>query len=128
MFALHGLTQSAADFIFEFCDEAGFVILPAMEPACVLLTREDRNPHLPPAICEGADVIVVHDGFELAAALDGGLSAWQSYRDAIKRKLLDGLNSGPPIPYTEEMLHEKKAALIRNHQKKGPSDKEPRAR
>src|SRR5262249_2048967 len=47
MFVMRGITSAITDFIFEFAHAAGCVILPAMEPACVLLPREGMAEHLP---------------------------------------------------------------------------------
>jgi antitoxin ParD1/3/4 len=34
-------------------------------------------------------------------------------RQELDAKLLEGINSGPPIPYSDELFREKKEALIR---------------
>src|SRR4051812_31167185 len=47
MFALRGSSDAIGAFIFEFARAVGCVIFPAMEPACVLVPREDLAAHLP---------------------------------------------------------------------------------
>jgi hypothetical protein len=83
MFALRALTDSVANFMFEFTRAAGWVLLPAMEPACILLVSEEQSKHLPEDLSADRQVIVVSSGGELAAALDGGYDSWRAYRDRV---------------------------------------------
>lgn len=83
MFAIRGMSQSVVDFIFKFCEASGCVMLPAMEPAYVLLASQDLANHLPSGIVNRFQQIVVKDGAELMAALCGGFKGWQAYRDQI---------------------------------------------
>src|SRR4051812_37181756 len=48
MFALRGLSEAIADFIFRFARDTRCVLLPAMEPSCVLLTDAGQIADLPP--------------------------------------------------------------------------------
>lgn len=83
MFALRGISDAIGDFIFRFTQAAGCVLLPAMEPACVLLTEESQSQHLPPDMHADFQVIAIASGAELLAALEGGYDTWRAYRDQI---------------------------------------------
>ena len=83
MFALRGLSDAIGSFIFEFSRAAGCVIFPAMEPACVLLPREDLAAHLPADLGGDFQRIPVTSADELLAALDGGYDGWRAYRDRV---------------------------------------------
>ncbi len=83
MFALRGISDGIGDFIFGFTRAAGCVLLPAMEPVCVLLTDEDQSQHLPSGMRGDFRVIVISNGAELLAALEGGYDTWRAYRDRI---------------------------------------------
>ena len=85
MFVLRGISDSVASFVFEFSRAAGCVVFPAMEPACVLLPREDLAAHLPADLGEKFQRIPVGSGAELLAALNGGYDAWRAYRDHVVR-------------------------------------------
>ena len=85
MFALRGISDAVATFILEFARASGCVIIPAMEPPCVLIPSEDLAVHLPSDLAAKMDHIVVNTGPELAAALNGGLNSWQAYRDKVRR-------------------------------------------
>jgi hypothetical protein len=85
MFALRGFSDAIGSFIFEFSRAAGCVIFPAMEPACVLLPREDLAAHLPADLSEDFQRIPVCSGHELLAALNGGYDAWRAYRAHVLR-------------------------------------------
>ena len=54
-----------------------------MEPACVLLPREDLAAHLPTDLGDDFPRIPVASGAELLAALNGGYDAWRAYRDHV---------------------------------------------
>ena len=86
MFALRGFGAMIGTFIFEFSRAAGSAIFPAMEPACVLLPRDDLAVHLPASVTEKFKQIPVANGEELLAALSGGYDAWRVYRDHIISK------------------------------------------
>jgi hypothetical protein len=86
MFALRGQSEAIASFIFEFSRAAGCVIFPTMEPASVLLPREDLAAHLPPVVNADFRSIPVANGAELLAALDGGYDAWRAYRDQVSSR------------------------------------------
>ena len=77
MFALRGLDEVTADFIFRFCHAAGFVCVAATDPPCALLTDLSQAEHVPDDL--GSDAIPIADGRELLAALDGGYEAWRRY-------------------------------------------------
>jgi hypothetical protein len=94
MFALRGMTDSIGTFIVGFSRAAGCVIIPAMEPPCILLPREDLAAQLPNDLTEKMDQIIVIDGSELIAALKGGHAAWQAYRDQVVRKAGGGPEGG----------------------------------
>ena len=85
MFALRGYSDAIGSFIFEFSRAAGCVIFPAMEPACVLLPREDLAAHLPADLGGDFQRIPVSSGRELLAALNGGYDTWRAYRDHVLR-------------------------------------------
>jgi hypothetical protein len=93
MFALRGCGEAIADFIFRFSGAAGCVIFPAMEPACVLLPREDLAAHLPADLGDDFRRIPVASGAELRAALSGGHDAWRAYRDHVMRVAGDDASS-----------------------------------
>ncbi len=86
MIVLHGISPAICDFIFEFGRAANCAILPAMEPACVLLSREDLARHLPASLTDNCQQVVVADGAEVRAALGGGYAAWRAYRDHVVRQ------------------------------------------
>ena len=83
MFALRGISDAIGDFIFRFTRAAGCVLLPAMEPACALLTDESQAQHLPPHMRDDVQVITISSAAELLAALEGGYETWRSYRERI---------------------------------------------
>ena len=83
MFALRGLSDAIGAFVFEFSRAGGCVIFPAMEPACVLMPREDLAAHLPTDLGDDVQRIQVSSGAELLAALNGGYDAWRAYRDQV---------------------------------------------
>jgi hypothetical protein len=85
MLALRGFSNSIGDFVFEFSSAAGFVIFPAMEPACVLIPGGDLAAHLPADLGDDFQRIPVSSGAELLAALNGGYEAWRAYRDHALR-------------------------------------------
>lgn len=72
MFAVRGFSDAIAAFIFEFSRAAGCVIFPAMEPACVIIPREDLMAHLPTDLGGEFQRVEIASGAELLAALDGG--------------------------------------------------------
>ena len=91
MFALRGMSEEIGRFIFEFTQAAGFVLMPAMEPACVLLTDESQRPDLPADLEADFQIIPISSGPELLAALDGGFDTWRAYRDQVVRdEMTDG--------------------------------------
>ena len=81
MFALRGLDEVTADFIFRFCHAAGFVCVAATDPPCVLLTDPAQMADLPDDLA--SDAIPIANGRELLAALDGGYEAWRRYVEQI---------------------------------------------
>ena len=83
MFALRGISDAIGDFMFRFSRAAGCVLLPAMEPPCVLLTDESQSQHLPSGMSDDFQVITISSGAELLAALEGGYDSWRAYRDRI---------------------------------------------
>jgi hypothetical protein len=83
MFALRGISDAIGDFIFRFTRASGGVLLPAMEPACVLLTNESQAQHLPSDMRDDFQVITISSGAELLAALEGGYDTWRAYRDRV---------------------------------------------
>jgi hypothetical protein len=93
MFALRGFSEAIGAFVFEFSRAAGCVIFPAMEPACVLLPRDDLAAHLPTGLGEDFQRIPVASGAELLAALNGGYDSWRAYRDHVLR-VSDGSPAG----------------------------------
>jgi hypothetical protein len=93
MFALRGFSGAIGEFVFEFSRAAGCVIFPAMEPACVLLPRDDLVSHLPTDLGEKFRRIPVASGPELLAALKGGYDSWRAYRDHVL-SVLDGGQAG----------------------------------
>lgn len=93
-FALRGLSDAIGAFIFEFARAAGCVIIPAMKPACVLLTRDDLAGHLPAHLRDDFQQIPIASGAELLVALEGGHDAWQAYRDHVLRTSGGGPPSG----------------------------------
>ena len=93
MFALRGFSEAIGEFVFEFSRAAGCVIFPAMEPACVLLPRDDLAAHLPTDLGENFQRILVASGPELLAALNGGYVSWRAYRDHVLR-VSDGAQAG----------------------------------
>jgi hypothetical protein len=96
MLALHGISDGVGAFIFEFARSGGCVIFPAMEPACVLLPREDLAAHLPDDLGHDFQRIPVTSGAEVLAALKGGYDAWRAYRDKIV-----GMPGGKPATEAE---------------------------
>jgi len=86
MIALRGSSEPIGDFIFDFSRAAGCVIFPAMQPACVLIPREDLVTHMPANAIEGREQIFVASGGEVLAALSGGYAAWRVYRDRVVRQ------------------------------------------
>ncbi len=76
---------------------SGCVIVPAMEPACVLLPRDDLAAHLPADLTDGREQINVGSGPEVLAALRGGYESWKAYRDQVVRP-----PDNPPAPYTRQ--------------------------
>jgi hypothetical protein len=94
MFALRGVSSSIGNFIFEFTRAAVCVLLPAMEPACVLLTSEHQSEHLPSGMADDFQVIVISEGAELLAALEGGYETWRAYRDRIVQRSPGGDTEG----------------------------------
>jgi hypothetical protein len=85
MFALGELSEAIASFIFEFSRAAGCVIVPPMEPPCVLLPREDLAAHLPAAMGNALRPIPVASGAELLVAPNGGYDGGRAYRDHVVR-------------------------------------------
>ncbi|HEY1171104.1 MAG TPA: hypothetical protein VGH19_07055 [Verrucomicrobiae bacterium] len=83
MFALRGTSEPIGNFIFEFTRASGCVLLPAMDPPCILLTDEAQERHLPPNLLENFQIIPISNGSELLAALEGGLDTWRAYRDRV---------------------------------------------
>jgi hypothetical protein len=83
MFALRGISDAIGDFIFDFTRAAGFALLPAMDPVCVLLTDQKQRPHLPAGMSDEFQVIVISSGAELLAALEGGYETWLAYRNRV---------------------------------------------
>jgi hypothetical protein len=83
LFAHCGISDAIGDFILRFARAAGCVLLPAMKPACALLTDESQSQHLPPVMRAGFQVITISSGAELVAALEGGYDTWRAYRDRI---------------------------------------------
>lgn len=83
MFVLRGISDAIGDFMFRFTRAAGCVLLPAMEPACVLLTDENQSQHLPPDMLADFQVITISSRAELLAALAGGYDTWRAHRDRI---------------------------------------------
>jgi hypothetical protein len=94
MFALRGVSSSVGDFIFEFTRAANCVLLPAMEPACVLLTHEHQSEHLPRGMSDDFQVMVISSGAELLAALEGGYETWRAYRDQVVQRHPGGTTDG----------------------------------
>jgi hypothetical protein len=90
MFAIRGISNALGDFIFRFSRAAGCVLLPAMDPACVLLTDQSQSQHLPAGMSDGFQVIPISSGAELLAALEGGYDTWRAYRDKIVGGSADG--------------------------------------
>jgi hypothetical protein len=93
MFALRGISNAIGDFIFEFARAAGCVLLPAMKPACVLLTAPNQSRHLPSGMGDDFQVMVISNGAELLAALRGGYETWRAYRDQV----VGGSKAGPAV-------------------------------
>jgi len=94
MFALRGFSGTIGAFVFEFSRAAGCVIFPAMEPACVLLPREDLAGHLPTDLGEDFQHIPITNGAELIVSLNGGYDSWRAYRDHLLRVSADGPAGG----------------------------------
>src|SRR3954470_24523097 len=93
MFALREFSEAIAAFILDFSRAAGCAIFPAMEPACVLLPREDLAAHLPTDLGEKFQRIPIASGAELLATLNGGYDSWRGYRYQVLR-VSDGGPSG----------------------------------
>ncbi|HID74465.1 MAG TPA: hypothetical protein EYP56_00535 [Planctomycetaceae bacterium] len=83
MFALRGLSDEIAEFMYEFSKAAGSVMFPAMEPPCVLIPREDLVAHLPQDLADECARIPIADAKELHAALIGGYDSWRAFRDQV---------------------------------------------
>jgi hypothetical protein len=94
MFALRGASSSVGEFIFKFTRAANCVLLPAMKPACVLLTDGRQSEHLPPGMSDDFQVITVSSGAELLAALKGGYESWRAYRDRVVQRDSGGGTEG----------------------------------
>lgn len=92
MFALRGTSELIGNFMFEFTRASDCVLLPAMDPPCILLTDTDQERHLPPDLVENFQVIPISNGAELLAALEGGLDTWRAYRDRV----IGGSNDSSP--------------------------------
>ena len=90
MFVIRGMSTAIGAFIFEFSRAAGCVIFPAMEPACVLLPREDLASHLPADLGDDFQRVPVGNAGELLAALNGGYDSWLAYRDQVVRSFGNG--------------------------------------
>ena len=95
MFSLRGISDAVGGFIFSFTRAAGFVLVPAMEPASVLLTNESQAQHLAPDLANDLQVIVISSGAEVLAALQGGYDSWRAYRDRVVGQSESG-SSGEP--------------------------------
>ncbi len=83
MFALRGLSDEIARFIYEFSRAAGSVLFPAMEPPCVLIPRHDLAAHLPQDLSDEFARVPIASHKELYAALNGGYDAWRAYVDRV---------------------------------------------
>jgi hypothetical protein len=86
---LREISDAVGAFIFEFAGAAGSVVLPAMEPACVLLPREDLAADLPADVSESFQPIPIASGAELIEALKGGYDSWRAFRDRVVRESSD---------------------------------------
>jgi hypothetical protein len=80
MFALRGFSEAIVTFVFEFSRAAECVILPTMEPASVLLPRDDLEAHLPTDLVKEFQPIAITSDTELLAFLTGGYDSWRAYR------------------------------------------------
>ena len=89
MFALRGTGGCIGDFIYRFTKAAGCVLLPAMEPACVVLTDEGQSRHLPSDMADDFQIIAVSGGAELLSVLDGGYEGWRAYRNNVAGRAAD---------------------------------------
>jgi hypothetical protein len=90
MFVLRGISDAVGDFMFRFTRASGCVLMPAMQPVCVLLTQENQEQHLPSGMRDDFQVITISSGAELLAALEGGYDTWRAYRDRIIGAATDG--------------------------------------
>ena len=88
MIVLRGLSDAIAGFVFEFSRAGGCVVIPAMDPPCVLIPRDDLASHLPADF--DFNRIPVAGGGEVLAALRGGHEAWRAYRDHVLRAAHEG--------------------------------------
>jgi hypothetical protein len=94
MIALRGLSGSMADFIYEFCDAAGFVIFNPGNPLTLIVPREDLVQHLPAKVATELPQVPVANGAEMFAALRGGYKGWSEYRDRVVRETQSGGSGG----------------------------------
>ncbi|SRR5713101_6899949 len=83
MFALRGFSRLIMNFIYQFAQAAGCVVIAAMEGSYVILPSPELAQHLPGAISSKFTQVVVHDGAELEAILSGGYDAWLEYADQL---------------------------------------------
>lgn len=78
MLAIRQLSLPVATFVFELAAAAGYVIIPAMEPMCVLIPEAGQSRHLPRDL-EDCKHIPVRRGEDVMAAIASGYKDWKEY-------------------------------------------------
>jgi hypothetical protein len=87
MFALRVFSRQIMNFIHQFAQAAGCVIVAAMEEAYVMLPSPELAQHLHPDIKSKFKQIVVHNGAELEAILSGGYEAWLKFVNQLPGRI-----------------------------------------
>jgi hypothetical protein len=80
MVSLHGLTPQVVAFLWELCRAGGMASTPVMEDEVVVVASAEQLQRVKgrwPA------AVVVGSPEELGRLLNGGVAAWQAYRDRV---------------------------------------------
>lgn len=83
MVSLSGLTPKLAEFLWALCRDGNMAAIPVMEEEVVVVTNDSQRQRV-----QGRwpEVVVVSSPDELGRLLDGGVAAWQAYRDQVARE------------------------------------------